>query len=87
MDLNTYICRDCAVTEAASVYGCGARTCLWFDDRLGIVALTEGEPAYLPLFAAKADADWARHYVNETNDRLGRGPATVAAIALSCLAA
>ncbi|BBY53934.1 hypothetical protein H7J07_04695 [Mycobacterium koreense] len=87
MDGRTAICRQCADLETAQVYSGGDHSCLWFDDRLGVVQLVEGEPAYTALFPVKTDREWGRHYVHETNDRLGRGPATVSRIVVGWMAA
>ena len=87
MDGRTAICEPCAALEDTQVYGSIGNTCLWFDESLGIVRLIEGQAAYIPLFPAGDDPEWSRHYVHETNDRLGRGPSTVSHIALGWLAA
>lgn len=91
MDGRTRICHWCASIETRHVRVDGAdgpRRCLHYDESAGIVLLAENEVAYEVLFSSSvADPDWCRHYVHETNDRIGRGPSTVNTIVMSALAA
>lgn len=91
MDERTRICHGCAYVEDRDVFVCGSvcpRRCLYYDESPGIVLLTENETVYEALFSSPAaEPDWCRHYVHETNDRIGRGPSTVTTILMSALAA
>lgn len=72
-----YICSACGNVEALTLARLNdnpnARTCLYFDEVMGVGLVNEEQPGYLPVWRKppRAEHEWVRHYVDVVNTRVG----------------
>lgn len=70
-----YICTRCGTIEAFTLARLNdnpnARTCLYFDEIMGVGLVNETESGYVPIWAEPpvAEHDWVRDYVAAVNIR------------------
>ncbi|APQ42321.1 hypothetical protein PBI_RICH_61 [Mycobacterium phage Rich] len=72
-----YICDRCGTVEAFTLARLNdnpnARTCLYFDEVMGVALVNETEAGYVPIWEAPpmVSYDWVRRYVDAVNERHG----------------
>lgn len=75
-----YICTRCGTTEAMTLARLNdnpnARTCLYFDEVMGVGLVNETSAGYVPLWPSPPwpEHGWVRSYVAAVNDRHGIQP-------------
>jgi hypothetical protein len=74
--VNRSICSPCGTVEALAwpsrIKDTGSRSCLYFDEIMGVALVAEDEAGYLPICTPPRDEhQWVRTYVEAVNHRHG----------------